>query len=253
MALASIRAVVTGGASGLGLAASTRLARAGAKVVIADLPSSGGEAAADSIGATFAPTDVTSEDQVAAALDVLEGLGGGAVNVAVNCAGICPAIRTHHPKKGPHPLDVFQQTLMVNTVGSFNVLRLAAERMAGNEPDSDGHRGSVINTASIAAMDGQIGQAAYAASKGAVVGMTLPIARDLARTGVRVNTICPGLFKTPLLAGLPQDAIDALEANVPFPSRLGDPDEFAALVEQLITNGYFNAAVIRLDGALRMQ
>jgi len=251
MNTAAVRALVTGGASGLGLASARLLAAKGGKVVIVDLPGSDGEAVAESIGAKFAPADVTNTDQIEAALDLVESFGHGAVNTLVNCAGICPGVRTFHPKKGPHPLEIFQKTLDVNVAGTFNVLRLGTARMAGLEAE-DGQRGVIVNTASIAAMDGQIGQAAYAASKAAIVGMTLPIARDLAKTGIRICTIAPGTFETPMLAGLNEDIIAALSANVPCPSRLGRPDEFASLVEHIINNGYLNGEVMRLDGSLRM-
>jgi 3-hydroxyacyl-CoA dehydrogenase/3-hydroxy-2-methylbutyryl-CoA dehydrogenase len=245
--------VVTGGASGLGLATTERFAEAGAKVTIIDLPSSDGAAIADRLGANviFAPTDITSEEQVTAALDSTEAEFGRPVDTVVNCAGIGIAVKTVG-RKGAHPLDKFAQVLNVNTVGTFNVLRLAAARMAEAEPDSGGQRGVIINTASIAAYDGQVGQAAYAASKGAIVGMTLPIARDLASTGIRVNTIAPGLFLTPLLQGLPEKVQNHLGASVPFPSRLGDPSEFAQLVQSVVENRMINGEVIRIDGALRM-
>ena len=181
---------------------------------------------------------------------------GGSVNAAVNCAGIGVAVKTYNPKKGPHPLDLFQKVLAVNTGGSFNVIRLASERMAqgsGDDTNSGpGCRGVIVNTASVAAFDGQVGQAAYSASKGAIVGMTLPIARDLSRSGIRVCTIAPGIFKTPMLAGLPEKVQDALGAQVPFPSRLGQPDEYAQLAQAIIENSMLNGETIRLDGALRM-
>jgi NAD(P)-dependent dehydrogenase (short-subunit alcohol dehydrogenase family) len=223
---------------------------AGAKVVIVDLPSSAGEAAADKLGdaVRFAPADVTSEEQITAALDVAAELGE--LRVAVNCAGIGNQFRTVG-RKGPFPLEEFVKVINVNLVGTFNVLRLAAERMTANEP-VDGDRGVVVNTASIAAMDGQIGQAAYSASKGGIVGMTLPIARDLAGMGIRVCTIAPGLFETPLLAGLGEEAIDALGKTMPHPSRLGQPSEFGKLVAHIVDNPMLNGEVIRLDGALRM-
>jgi 3-hydroxyacyl-CoA dehydrogenase/3-hydroxy-2-methylbutyryl-CoA dehydrogenase len=246
-------AVVTGGASGLGLATAERFANAGAKVTIIDLPSSDGAAVAERLGENviFAPTDITSEDQVTAALDDTETAFGRPADTVVNCAGIGIAVKTVG-RKGAHPLDSFAQVLNVNTVGTFNVLRLAAARMAETEPDSGGQRGVIINTASIAAYDGQVGQAAYAASKGAIVGMTLPIARDLAKTGIRVNTIAPGLFLTPLLQGLPEKVQHQLGASVPFPSRLGDPSEFAQLIQSVVENKMINGEVIRIDGALRM-
>ena len=231
-----------------------------AKVLIIDLPSSNGAAQVKEIvnpagvsSAAFAPADVTSADQIKAALDQFEVTFKAPVNCVVNCAGIGIAVRTYHPKKGAHPLDQFERVLRVNTVGSFNVLRLGVERMLKTDAGSDGFRGVVINTASVAAYDGQIGQAAYSASKGAIVGMTLPIARDLCKVGIRVCTIAPGLFETPLLASLPEAVRTQLGAAVPFPSRLGKPSEYALLVEQIINNPMLNGEVIRLDGALRMQ
>ena len=249
---------LTGGASGLGRATAERLARVGARVVIADLPGSDGAAVAEAIGdnAVFAPTDVTSEADVSAALDAAEATFGASVNAAVNCAGIGVAVKTYNPKKGPHPLDLFNKVLAVNTGGSFNVIRLASERMAGGDGDGTdsgpGCRGVIVNTASVAAFDGQVGQAAYSASKGAIVGMTLPIARDLAKTGIRVCTIAPGLFDTPLLASLPDKVKLELGQQVPFPPRLGDPDEYGRLVQHIIENPMMNGETIRLDGAIRM-
>lgn len=224
-------AVVTGGASGLGLATTKALLADGASVVIIDLPSSNGEAIAKELGdrVRFAAADVTDEAAVTAALDVAESLGP--LRVAVNCAGIGNAVKTVS-KKGAFPLDAFKKVIDVNLIGTFNVLRLAAERISKTEP-IDGERGVIINTASVAAYDGQIGQAAYSASKGGVVGMTLPIARDLASLLIRVNTIAPGLFKTPLLAGLPEAAQASLGQQVPHPSRLGDPSEYGALAAQV--------------------
>jgi len=248
-------ALVTGGASGLGLATAKRLVRLGARVVIADLPKSNGAAEADALGpnARFAPTDVTSEPDVQAAVDLaydtFGGLGG--LNLVVNCAGIAIALRTL-TKDGPHALDLFQKVINVNIGGTFNVIRLASQRMQSNTPNAGGERGVIVNTASVAAFDGQIGQAAYAASKGGVVGMTLPIARDLSRAGIRVCTIAPGLFKTPMLAGLPEVVQNQLGQQVPFPNRLGDPDEYGQLVVSILENAMLNGEVIRLDGALRM-
>jgi 3-hydroxyacyl-CoA dehydrogenase/3-hydroxy-2-methylbutyryl-CoA dehydrogenase len=245
-------ALVTGGASGLGHATAKRLVRLGAKVVLADLPKSNGAALAAELGAAarFAPTDVTSEAEVQAAVALAYDAFGG-LNLVVNCAGIAIAQRTL-TKEGAHPLDAFQRILNVNVAGSFNVIRLAALRMQDNAPNAGGERGVIVNTASVAAFDGQIGQAAYAASKGAVVGMTLPIARDLSRAGIRVCTIAPGLFKTPMLAGLPEQVQNQLAQTVPFPNRLGDPDEYAQLVVAILDNAMLNGEVIRLDGALRM-
>ena len=253
MELASTVALVTGGASGLGRATATRLAAAGAKVVIADLPSSAGAAVAAELGegVRFAPTDVASEDAVNAALDLCASAFGRAPNVVVNCAGIGVAMKTVG-RRGVHPFELFMKVLTVNTGGTFNVIRLAAARMVESEPNALGERGVFVNTASVAAFDGQIGQAAYSASKGGVVGMTLPIARDLSRSGIRVCTIAPGLFKTPMLASLPENVQEALGAQVPFPSRLGDPGEYAQLVEAIVTNPMLNGETIRLDGALRM-
>ncbi|BAH36331.1 3-hydroxyacyl-CoA dehydrogenase [Rhodococcus erythropolis] len=243
-------AVVTGGASGLGLATTKALLADGASVVIIDLPSSNGEAIAKELGdrVRFAAADVTDEAAVTAALDVAESLGP--LRVAVNCAGIGNAVKTVS-KKGAFPLDAFKKVIDVNLIGTFNVLRLAAERISKTEP-IDSERGVIINTASVAAYDGQIGQAAYSASKGGVVGMTLPIARDLASLLIRVNTIAPGLFKTPLLAGLPEAAQASLGQQVPHPSRLGDPSEYGALAAHIVSNPMLNGETIRLDGAIRM-
>ncbi len=248
MQLAGSAALVTGGASGLGLATATTLARAGAAVVVADLASSNGEAAAAGFGGVFAPTDVTDEASVQAAVDLAGSLGP--LRVAVNCAGIGTPGRVVG-RDGPLPLERFARVVTVNLVGTFNVIRLAAQAMAATEP-VDGERGVIVNTASAAAFDGQIGQAAYSASKGGVVGMTLPIARDLADRLIRVMTIAPGLFDTPMLAGLPEPALQSLAAQVPMPSRLGDPTEYAALVRHIVENPMLNGEVIRLDGAIRM-
>ena len=248
MKLDSVSAIVTGGASGLGRATATKLAAGGAKVVIVDLPNSDGEAVAKEIGGAFAPGDVTSEADLAAAVATAKGLGP--LRVLVNCAGIGTAIRTV-TKSGPHPLDFFQKVIEVNLIGTFNAIRLAAAEMVTTD-EVDGERGVIVNTASAAAYDGQIGQAAYSASKGGIVGMTLPIARDLASLKVRVMTIAPGLFETPLLGMLPQEARDALGAQVPHPARLGQPPEFAALVAHIVENPMLNGEVIRLDGAIRM-
>ncbi|HEY8827196.1 MAG TPA: 3-hydroxyacyl-CoA dehydrogenase [Jatrophihabitantaceae bacterium] len=243
-------AIVTGGASGLGLATARRLVKAGAHVVLLDLPSAPGAAAVDELGANaaFAAGDVTNEQDVTAALDA--AAARGPIRIVVNCAGVGTAGRVIG-RNGVLPLDQFARVVQVNLIGTFNVLRLAAERIVATEP-VDGERGVIVNTASAAAFDGQIGQAAYSASKGGVVGMTLPIARDLADKLIRVMTIAPGLFQTPMLAGLPQEAQDSLGAQVPHPSRLGHPDEYAALVEHIITNPMLNGEVIRLDGAIRM-
>ena len=241
-------AVVTGGASGLGLATATRLAAAGAHVTILDLPNSDGAAHAEKIGGVFAPTDVTSEADVVAALDI--AAERGPMRIAVNCAGVGTAGRVLG-RNGVLPLEQFSKVVQVNLIGTFNVIRLAAERIAATDV-VDGERGVILNTASAAAFEGQIGQAAYSASKGGVVGMTLPIARDLADKLIRVMTIAPGLFLTPMLQGLPPEAQDSLGKQVPHPSRLGDPSEYAALVEHIISNPMLNGEVIRLDGAIRM-
>jgi NAD(P)-dependent dehydrogenase (short-subunit alcohol dehydrogenase family) len=244
-------ALVTGGASGLGAATARSLHAAGAAVVLVDLPSADGDAVVAELGdrADFVPADVTDADAVATAVERATGLG--ALRVAVNCAGIAPAQRVLG-KQGPHDLDVFARTVTINLIGSFNVLRLAAAAMADNEP-LDGERGVIVNTASIAAFEGQIGQIAYSASKGGVAAMTLPAARDLARHQVRVVTIAPGTFDTPMLAGLPDEAREGLAADIPHPHRLGDPDEYALLARQLVENPYVNGEVVRLDGALRMK
>jgi NAD(P)-dependent dehydrogenase (short-subunit alcohol dehydrogenase family) len=240
-------AVVTGGASGLGLATTKRLLSAGAQVVVIDLR---GEDAVKELGdrARFAQANVTDPEAVGAALDIAESLGPLRINV--NCAGIGSAMKTLS-KDGPFPLDVFTKTIEVNLIGTFNVLRLAAERIAKTEPIGE-ERGVIINTASVAAFEGQIGQAAYSASKGGIVGMTLPIARDLSRQHIRVVTIAPGLFKTPLLGSLPEEAQKSLGAQVPHPARLGDPDEYGALAVHISENPMLNGEVIRLDGAIRM-
>jgi len=243
-------AVVTGGASGLGLATAKRLLDAGAQVVVVDLR---GEDAVRELGdrARFAQADVTDEAAVSNALDTAETMG--TLRIVVNCAGTGNAIRVLS-KDGVFPLDAFRKIVDINLVGTFNVLRLAAERMAATEPvgPNGEERGVIINTASVAAFDGQIGQAAYSASKGGVVGMTLPIARDLSAVGIRVLTIAPGTMDTPMLAQLPEAARQALAAGIPFPKRLGAPDDYAALVEHMVANRYLNGEVVRLDGALRM-
>ncbi|MBL7497755.1 3-hydroxyacyl-CoA dehydrogenase [Frankia sp. CNm7] len=243
-------ALVTGAASGLGLATARRLHDAGAKVVLVDLASSAGERVAGELGdgAVFAPADVTDPDAVAAALDAAETLGPP--RIAVNCAGTGNAVRVLG-RDGVFPLDAFARIVTINLVGTFNVIRLAAERMARLDP-LDGERGVIVNTASVAAFEGQIGQAAYSASKGGVVAMTLPIARDLADKLIRVNTIAPGLFDTPLLAGLPEEAKASLGKQVPHPARLGDPTEYGALAAHIVENPMINGETIRLDGAIRM-
>jgi NAD(P)-dependent dehydrogenase (short-subunit alcohol dehydrogenase family) len=241
--------IVTGGASGLGEGTARMLASHGAKVLVADLQVERGEAVAKEIDGIFVKCDVSQEPDGQAVVDA--AVGAGKLMGLVNCAGIAPAIKTVG-KDGAHPLAAFSKTIMVNLVGSFNMIRLAAEAMCKNTPESTGERGVMISTASVAAYDGQIGQAAYAASKGGVVGMTLPIARDLARNGIRNMTIAPGIFGTPMLFQMPQEVQDALAASVPFPSRLGKPEDYAKLVHQIITNDMLNGEVIRLDGAIRM-
>jgi 3-hydroxyacyl-CoA dehydrogenase / 3-hydroxy-2-methylbutyryl-CoA dehydrogenase len=251
MELASVRAVITGGASGLGRATAARLAAAGGRVAILDRPGSAGTDVAKSLAdAVFTPADVTNADEVARALDTArERLDG--INVLVNCAGIGTAMKTFG-KAGPAKLEEFTRVISVNLIGTFNCIRLAAVHMAKNTPGPDGERGVVINTASVAAFDGQVGQAAYSASKGGIVGMTLPIARDLAEQGIRVMTIAPGIFETPLLGTLPEPVRASLAKQVPFPSRLGQPDEYAALACHIVENGMLNGETIRLDGAIRM-
>lgn len=251
MQIANTVAVVTGGASGLGLATTERLRGAGASVVVLDLPRSDGKAVAERLGdrVAFSPGDVTNEDDVRRALDRTADLPG-TLRILVNCAGIGPAARVIG-KRGVLPLDDFRRVIDVNLVGTFNALRLTAERMLATEPDGE-ERGVIVNTASVAAFDGQIGQAAYSASKGGIVGMTLPIARDLAQHLIRVVTIAPGTFETPLLASLPEAARESLGKQVPHPSRLGRPPEYASLVQHIIENAMLNGETIRLDGAIRM-
>jgi NAD(P)-dependent dehydrogenase (short-subunit alcohol dehydrogenase family) len=241
--------LVTGGASGLGLATVKRLLARQAKVVIVDLPGTpAADAATELKGAVFAPADVRDEAQVAAALDAADALGD--LRAVVNCAGVADAIKVN-TKHGPYPLDRFQRVLEVNVTGTFNVIRLATERMLRLAPLGE-ERGVIVNTASVAAFDGQIGQAAYSASKGAIHAMTLPIARELADYLIRVDTIAPGTFDTPLLAGLPEAARESLAKQVPHPARLGNPDEFGLLVTQILDNPMLNGETIRLDGAIRM-
>ncbi len=246
-----LTALVTGGASGLGRATVDALMADGANAVICDLERSNGAAVASELGAkaAFAPADVSDPEQVQAAVDLaVERFGG--VHIAVNCAGVGWAQRTV-TREGPHDMKIFELVIRVNLIGTFNVIRLAANQMTKQEPVGE-ERGVIVNTASIAAFDGQIGQAAYSASKGGVVGMTLPIARDLSSMKIRVVTIAPGTFDTPMLAGLPQDQRDKLAAGIPHPSRLGDPKEFGALVRHIVSNPMINGETIRLDGALRM-
>jgi NAD(P)-dependent dehydrogenase (short-subunit alcohol dehydrogenase family) len=241
--------IVTGGASGLGEGAARMFAANGGKVVIADLQADKGEALAAELGGAFVKCDVSQEADAQAV--VAKAVSLGKLMGLVNCAGIAPAAKTVG-KDGAHPLALFSKVIQVNLVGSFNMIRLAAEAMAKNEPEATGERGVLVSTASVAAFDGQMGQAAYAASKGGVVGMTLPIARDLARNGIRNMTIAPGIFGTPMLFGMPKEVQDALAASVPFPSRLGRPEDYAKLVHQIVTNDMLNGEVIRLDGAIRM-
>ena len=243
--------LVTGGGSGLGAATARMVTEQGGSVVVADVDRERGERVAAELGelARFVATDVTDEASVAAAVAAAAELGG--LGVAVNCAGIAPAERVLG-REGPHSLARFVTAVQVNLVGTFNVARLAAQAMAGNEPGEDGERGVIVNTASVAAFDGQIGQAAYSASKAGVAGMTLPIARELARHGIRVVAIAPGIFDTPMLAAMPDQVRASLGAQVPFPSRLGRPEEYAALVRHIVENRMLNGEVIRLDGAIRM-
>lgn len=244
--------LITGGGSGLGAATAERLAAAGANVILADLNEEVSRQTEGKIGKTarFIKTDVTDTAQVEAAIKLAQETFGG-LQGAVNCAGIGTAIRVVG-REGPHDLDAFSLIIKVNLIGTFNVIRLAAAAMSTAEPDGEGERGVIINTASVAAFDGQIGQAAYSASKGGVVGMTLPIARELAKFGIRVVTIAPGLFDTPMMAMLPEEAKKSLGAQVPFPPRLGRPSEFAQLSQQIIENTMLNGETIRLDGAIRM-
>ena len=242
--------IVTGGASGLGEGTVRMLKAQGAQqVVIADLQQEKGQALAAELGAVFVKCDVSQEDDGKAA--VAAAMSAGKLVGLINCAGIAPAAKTVG-REGAHPLALFAKTITVNLVGSFNMIRLASEAMCRNEPESTGERGVLISTASVAAYDGQIGQAAYSASKGGIVGMTLPIARDLARNGIRNMTIAPGIFGTPMLFGMPQDVQDALAASVPFPSRLGTPEDYARLARHIIENDMLNGEVIRLDGAIRL-
>ena len=251
MELNEVSALVSGGASGLGAATSRRLAEGGARVTVVDLGEEQGEKLAAEIGGTYFKADVTDPAQVQAAVD--HAAAESPLRVAVNCAGIGWAQRTVARDGTAHDLDVFAKVVTVNLIGTFNVLRLAAAAMSKTEPaNEDGERGVIVNTASIAAFDGQIGQVAYSASKGGVVGLTLPAARDLSAIGIRVLTIAPGTFDTPMLAMLPQEARDALGAGIPFPKRLGKPEEFGSLVAHIVSNAALNGEVIRLDGALRM-
>ena len=243
--------VVTGGASGLGGATAAMIVTQGGKVILADVNADAGKAHAASLGAAaqFLKCDVTREEDGKAVIDA--ALAAGTLRGLVNCAGIAIGQKTVG-RDGPHPLDAFQRVIMINLVGTFNMIRLAATAMARQDPLPNGERGVIVNTASVAAYDGQVGQAAYSASKGGVVGMTLPIARDLSRDGIRVMTIAPGIFETPMLMTMPQDVRDSLGKQVPFPSRLGKPDEYANLVKSIMENEMLNGETIRLDGAIRM-
>jgi NAD(P)-dependent dehydrogenase (short-subunit alcohol dehydrogenase family) len=242
--------IITGGASGLGAATARMIAEQGGKVVLADVQVEPGQALAAELKGVFVRCDVTAEADGKAVVDAATALG--TLRGLVNCAGVAPAVKTVG-KDGPHPLDVFQRTININLVGTFNMARLAADAMSKTAATDSGERGVIINTASVAAYDGQIGQAAYAASKAAVVGLTLPMARDLSRNAIRVMTIAPGIFETPMLMGMPAEVRDALGAMVPFPPRLGKPSEYAQLARSIIENAMLNGESIRLDGAIRMQ
>ena len=251
MQISSTKAIITGGASGLGEATARVFREAGAAVTLFDRDADRGPQIAEEIGAHFANVDVTDESSVAAGVaDAVKAMGG--ISACVNCAGIATGEKTVG-KHGPHALGTFQKTIDINLVGSFNVLRLAAAEMAKNTPNEDGERGVIVNTASIAAFDGQKGQAAYAASKAALAGLSLPVARDLASSGIRIMAIAPGIFLTPMLEGLGEEIIETLSADVTFPKRLGKPSEYAKLAQFIVENPYLNGETIRLDGALRMQ
>ncbi|MDX1554477.1 MAG: SDR family NAD(P)-dependent oxidoreductase [Xanthomonadales bacterium] len=250
MQLDQVRAVITGGVSGLGLATARHLGAAGAKLALLDINDKAGESVSEELDAVYIRTDVTSEDGVKAAVaEASEAMGG--LNVLVNCAGVIGAGRVLG-REGPMDLDFFSSVIQINLVGTFNVSKAAAAVMELNEPDADGQRGVIINTASVAAYEGQIGQAAYSASKGGVVGMTLPIARELARCGVRMVTIAPGIFWTPMVDNMPEAVQESLAASIPFPKRLGKPEEFAHTAAHIIENVYLNGTTIRLDGATRL-
>ncbi|WP_136587232.1 SDR family NAD(P)-dependent oxidoreductase [Microbacterium hydrothermale] len=250
MDIAGASALVTGGASGLGLATARRLAAAGARVTIVDLPSSPGAEVAAELGGSFAAADVTDAEQIAGAAAV--AADAGPLRVVVNCAGIAPPAKVLDREGVPTSLADFERVVRVNLIGTYNVVAQASAVMAKTDPSDGGDRGVIVNTASVAAFDGQIGQPAYSASKGGVHAMTLPLARELARYGIRVVTIAPGIMETPMLKGLPQAAQDSLGQQVPYPSRLGAPDEYARLVLSIVDNGYLNGETIRLDGAIRM-
>lgn len=252
MKMQDVIAIISGGASGLGAGTARRFVESGARLVILDRDDDKGAALATALGnrTRFFPADVTSEDDIRRAL-AYTAAELGSLNVLINCAGVGLAMRTTS-SRGPHPLDQFETVIRINLIGAFNVIRLASAVMAKNSPQGRGERGVIVNTASVAAFEGQIGQAAYSASKGGIVGMTLPIARDLARYGIRVCAIAPGIFDTPLLGNLPEDLRASLGAQMPFPQRLGEPAEFAQLAQQIVENEMLNGETIRLDGALRM-
>jgi NAD(P)-dependent dehydrogenase (short-subunit alcohol dehydrogenase family) len=250
MDIAGASALVTGGASGLGLATARRLTEAGARVTIVDLPTSNGAAIAEELGGSFAAADVTDAEQIAAAAAL--AAAAGPLRVVVNCAGIAPPAKVLDRDGNPSALADFERVVRVNLIGTYNVIAQTSAVIAKTDPTDGGDRGAIVNTASVAAFDGQIGQPAYSASKGGVHAMTLPIARELARHGIRVVTIAPGIMETPMLKGLPQAAQDSLGQQVPYPSRLGAPDEYARLVLAIADNGYLNGETIRLDGAIRM-
>ena len=241
--------IVTGAASGLGAGTTRMLVAQGARVVLADVQDEAGQQLAKELGQVYVHCDVTQEADGMAVIEAAKKLGP--VFGLINCAGVAPASRTVG-KNGPHALELFQKVVMINLVGTFNMCRLAAQAMSENTPESTGERGVLINTASVAAFDGQIGQTAYASSKAGVAGMTLPMARDLAKLGIRCMTIAPGIFGTPMVFGMPQEVQDSLAASIPFPSRLGRPEDYAKLVHSIITNEMLNGETIRLDGAIRM-
>ncbi|ROU02064.1 SDR family NAD(P)-dependent oxidoreductase [Marinobacter sp. R17] len=250
MEFKGVPAIVTGGASGLGEGAVRALAAEGCKVAILDLQEERGRAVAEEVGGIFVKCDVSSAESAEAAIATARE-AHGPCGIAVNCAGIAPAAKIVG-KEGPMPLEDFSKVIQVNLIGTFNIMRLAAADMMQREPNADGERGIIISTASVAAYEGQIGQVAYSASKGGVVSMTLQAARELARQGIRVNTIAPGIFMTPMMAGMPQNVQDNLAATLPFPQRLGKPEEFGMMVEQMVKNPILNGEVVRLDCALRM-
>ncbi len=251
MEIKGLSAIVTGGASGLGEATARRLAKAGAKVTIFDMNADRGQMVAADIGGHFETVDVSTADNVSNALAASAAIHGEA-RILINCAGIAIGEKTVGRDNVPHDLDRFKKVIEVNLIGSFNVIRLATSRMAALEPLDTKERGVVVNTASVAAIEGQVGQVAYSASKGGIAGMTVPIARDLSGLGIRVCTIAPGLFLTPMMKGLPEEVQESLGASVPFPSRLGDPDEYAHLAQHICENAMLNGELIRLDGAIRM-